>query len=340
MLIEQSDVRLSAQHSLTHQHKESLDVHVWQRSAAPPRDEADVLLEISDTGLALLPQKVEISAQPGLDELHSFEFSLLKSLVERLTGQEIKLFDPASLKQDSELRVELKTPDTARPAETPDWGLSIDYYESRQETETLSIAMNATVNTSDGQQIAINLTVNMSRQFTQEQSLNIRAGAALKDPLVINFGGTAAELTQRDFTFDIDSDGQAEQIAFLKPDSGFLALDRNADGQINDGTELFGAQTGKGFEELAVYDQDHNQWIDENDSIYERLRIWSRDDQGQERLVALGELGIGAVYLGHIASPFTLADSNNELLGAVRETGLFLREDGTAGSIQQLDLVV
>jgi hypothetical protein len=56
--------------------------------------------------------------------------------------------------------------------------------------------------------------------------------------------------------------------------------DRNGDGAIDHGRELSGATTGDGFAELAAYDEDGNGWIDENDSIYQHLRIWSKDAQG------------------------------------------------------------
>jgi hypothetical protein len=148
------------------------------------------------------------------------------------------------------------------------------------------------------------------------------------------------ELTHTKFSFDIDADGRNDQIAFTKPGSGFLALDRNSDGKINDGTELFGALTGDGFSELADFDTDNNNFIDENDSIYDKLRIWQKDDDGRDRLLALGQTGIGAIFLGSIVSPFDIKTHDNILLGRVKSTGIFLRENGSAGSMQQIDLVV
>jgi hypothetical protein len=49
---------------------------------------------------------------------------------------------------------------------------------------------------------------------------------------------------------------------------------------------------------------------------------------------------VGAIYLGHIETPFLLKDANNSTLGAVRDSGIFLQENGGVGTIQQLDLVV
>jgi hypothetical protein len=117
-------------------------------------------------------------------------------------------------------------------------------------------------------------------------------------------------------------------------------LDRNEDGVINDGTELYGPQSGSGFAELSQHDEDGNGWIDEGDSVYDRLRLWSRDESGGERLIGLGQAGVGAIYLGHIDTPFQLKDEDNQLQGRVRDTGLFLRENGGSGTVQELDLVV
>jgi hypothetical protein len=196
------------------------------------------------------------------------------------------------------------------------------------------------VRTEDGQEIAIDVQLSMSREFMSHESMSVQMGAAAKDPLVINYGGNAAELTQRQYRFDIDSDGQEDQIHFVRPGSGFLAIDRNGDGAVNDGSELFGPTTGDGFSELAAHDADGNGWIDENDPVYSGLRIWSKDGGGSDQLVALGEKGVGAVYLGHATTPFELKGQDNELQGVVRSTGIYLGEEGGAGTVQHVDLVV
>ncbi|MGB4302358.1 MAG: hypothetical protein WBJ34_00965, partial [Syntrophomonadaceae bacterium] len=196
------------------------------------------------------------------------------------------------------------------------------------------------VKTADGRTIDISVQLNMSRTFYSHQSISIRAGdAVLTDPLVVNFDGPAAALTERNFQFDLDCDGKPDQISFVRPGSGFLALDRNGDGVINDGSELFGPQTGNGFLELAAYDEDGNGWIDEADEIFDCLRIWTRDAQGNEVLFALGEKGIGAIYLGYADTQFSMRDSHNQENGQLRSTGIFLRENGGVGSIQQVDLL-
>jgi hypothetical protein len=161
-----------------------------------------------------------------------------------------------------------------------------------------------------------------------------------KDPLVINFNGTATQLTDTKFSFDLDNDGNAEKISFAGAGSGFLALDKNGNGIIDNGSELFGTQSGNGFADLSAYDIDKNSWIDENDAIYSKLQVWSKDTAGENALSALAKLNIGALYLGNVATPFDLKNSTNALQGQVRGSGIYLREDGSAGTLQQVDLVV
>ena len=270
----------------------------------------------------------------------NLETSLLKGLVEALTGKKIELYSPGKAGAPADVSPTAAS-DAATPTGPGEFGLRYHYSDQYAETESTQVQAQGIVITADGQKIQIALDVNLSRSFTSSQEINIQSGAGiLKDPLVINFSGTAAELTRTKYSFDIDSDGTEDQISFVTAQSGFLSLDNNANGKIDNGSELFGAASGNGFADLAQYDADGNHFIDANDSVYNRLRIFSKDAQGKDQLVALGAKGIGAIYLGASQSPFDIKDENNQLLGKVRSTGLYIRENGEAGSVQQLDLVV
>ena len=78
--------------------------------------------------------------------------------------------------------------------------------------------------------------------------------------------------------------------------------------------------------------------------MYEGLRIWQKDAAGNDWLIALGEAGVGAIYLGSTTTPFQVKDDENELQGVVRSSGIYLKEeDGQpagVGTVQQLDLVI
>ena len=160
------------------------------------------------------------------------------------------------------------------------------------------------------------------------------------DPLVINFDGTAAELQDLRFAFDLDGDGQAENVPLLAGNRGYLALDRNQNQRIDNGLELFGPATGQGFAELAQHDDDGNGWIDENDAVFSQLRVWTPSADGTGPLRTLQDMGVGALHLTSADSPFALRGEHNSALGAVRSTSIYLREDGGAGTVQQIDLVV
>lgn len=322
----------------------------------------DDRLNLSPRALALAPTKafmplatpadkaseVQASASEPQEEDDglSLKLRLMKMLIEHLTGRKIELMKPSDIRvSDADAMAAQAASQAGQGTAEPQndlegWGLVYDYYESYQESETLDFNAKGLVKTADGQEISINLSLSMSREFAASQQISIRAGDALKDPLVVNFAGTAAQLGERDVHFDLDADGRLDQIAFVGPGSGFLALDKNGDGRINDGSELFGPTSGSGFGELAVHDEDKNNWIDENDSIYDRLRIWTRDAGGQQQLLGLGQAGVGAIYLGNIQTPFLLKDADNQLQGQIKGSGIYLKEQGGVGSIQELDLVV
>lgn len=285
----------------------------------------------------------EVSAVPADSQAEAdLNIRILKALIERLTGRSFDFRRPEEFMAQAQ---EHPAPDAegASAGQAPPeagWGLVYEYQESHYEAETTTFSADGVIRTEDGQEIAFTVDLSMSREFMSREQISLRAGDALKDPLVINYDGGGAELTQTTFAFDLDMDGSKEQIAFVGAGSGFLALDRNIDGQVNDGSELFGPATGSGFAELAAHDGDSNNWIDENDAVYEQLRIWTKNEAGGDVLLGLGQAGVGAIYLGHMTTPFALKDSENTLQGEVAATGVFLREEGGAGTVQEINLVV
>jgi len=219
--------------------------------------------------------------------------------------------------------------------------VDISEQHTYREKEQLHVGTQGRITTADGREIDFMLQLKMQRDFSLEQSLEIQSSErVMMDPLVINLSGGAASLTSNSFSFDLNADGAREQISFVGSGSGFLALDINEDGVINDGSELFGTQGQNGFAELAQYDSDNNKWIDENDAIFDKLKVWSRDENGRDQLVSLKQAGVGAIYLGSSVGSFDLTDAENNLLGQVKRSGVFLRENGQVASIQELDIAV
>ncbi len=210
-----------------------------------------------------------------------------------------------------------------------------------EEKEDTAFSAGGIVQTADGRTIEFQMNVQMSRSFQSYYGEQVqRVERQLVDPLVINLEGNVAQLQDQTFFFDLDADGVEEEISMLGKGSGYLALDRNGDGVINDGSELFGAKSGNGFADLAAYDSDGNGWIDEDDEIWSKLLIWTKDENGEDRCYTLSEKNIGAICLANQETDFTLASKENVPNGRIRKTGIFLYENGYAGTIQHVDMAV
>lgn len=209
------------------------------------------------------------------------------------------------------------------------------------EAEHTAYEAQGMVKTSDGREINFGVTVEMSRAFCEKYTSVTQESYFCTDPLVINLDTNAASVTDQKFLFDLDSDGEEEKISFAGKGSGFLALDKNGDGKINDGNELFGTKSGNGFKDLAGYDKDGNGWIDENDDIFDDLKVWTKDENGNDRLIDLKKAGVGAIYLGYSDTEFSLNNMDtNQKNGIIRSTGIYLKESGEVGTLQHVDLVV
>ncbi len=295
------------------------------------------LVRFSQASRSLATQRSSLEAQSELTDEQALELNVIKALLERLLGSEVHLVDP------SEFMARLQGHGGEETAQQQvQTGLTLEYEFSQQlyESEQSTFQAGGVIRTSDGQEVEFELNLGMSRQFLLEQQGRLRIGPPLKDPLVVNFAAPSTQLTRTKFEFDIDSDGTPDQISFTGPGSGFLALDLNGDGQIGDGSELFGPSSGNGFDELALHDSDGNGFIDAADPVYQNLRIFSKDSQGTNRLTALGQHGIGAIYLGHASTPFELKEADGQTLGRIDSTGIFVSDEGRVGTVQEVDLAV
>lgn len=358
MIVSNAQLYMGARQEYREERKVSESLEFWAntRNTNPPANanvsEAATLaaqsvdVDISRAGslLARYRQQQTLNLDTQMDARSRLNLMIIEAMYKAITGKDLKVVDPAALaatKENTTLTVDTQVPARAVPAANAGPGLVYQRRERYQETETLNFAAIGIIKTVDGREINFSAALAMSRDFVQESTLEIRQGAAQKiDPLVINFDGLGAQLSQTRFEFDLDNNGTAEQIASLRSGSGYLALDRNGDGAINNGSELFGPSSGRGFAELAAYDEDGNNFIDEGDSIYQQLRIWMRNEDGSTQLAALGDKNIGAIFLGHVSSPFQLKDANNNSLGEVANSGIYLTEDGKAGVIQEINLSV
>ncbi len=302
--------------------------------------------ETFDTNYTFTPSSMQrlnkTNSTPGLLE------NQVKSLHEILIAQIItfmeRLYESKHGSSDTALSKALTTMKNGLTGGTAGYLVSYEkygyYYHEEEET---SFNGTGQAITEDSRTIDFNLSFGVSRSFTEEIGITRGQRIILTDPLVVNFGDSnLTEISDQTFFFDIDSDGEEDEIHSLGKGSGFLALDKDGNGKIDDGSELFGTKSGDGFKDLEKYDEDHNGWIDENDEIFDKLKIWCRDENGNDALMTLKEADIGAIFLDRAETELTdrsfKPEENFGVKGVIRKTGLFLRESGGAGSVQQIDL--
>ncbi|MAZ66820.1 MAG: hypothetical protein CMF25_06890 [Kangiellaceae bacterium] len=152
------------------------------------------------------------------------------------------------------------------------------------------------------------------------------------DPLVLDLGGNGFQTTglEQGTRFDINGDGRKEQVSVPTGDDYLLAIDRNNNGRIDDGTELFGDQNGSanGFEELAKYDDNKDGRIDSQDRIFEQLRLVQLQNQQQQ---SLSEAGIKSLNLGYTNQSQAVGQYDT-----MAQLGEFERLSGETGSMADL----
>lgn len=143
-------------------------------------------------------------------------------------------------------------------------------------------------------------------------------------PLIVDRTGSGYRLTsvEEGVLFDLNGDGQVEQISWTNPKGGnaFLALDRNGNGRIDDGTELIGsytpvgssgdrlATTSNGFEALRFLEDINSTTLTDDvvngrDYIFDRLLLWTdrnhNGDSEPDELETLAEAGVAAISLDY-----------------------------------------
>lgn len=119
------------------------------------------------------------------------------------------------------------------------------------------------------------------------------------DPLVLDLNGDGVKLTSlvgSKVNFDFGGDGFAEKTGWVSAQDGLLTLDKNNNGKIDNGSELFGSAREDGFTALAHYDLNQDGKINSSDAVFAKLRVW-RDANGngvtdKGELLTLAQAGV------------------------------------------------
>lgn len=205
------------------------------------------------------------------------------------------------------------------------------------ESESCVFAASGNICLADGSERQFAVGYRMDRS---EESTTLSTTSGFKDPLAVELGAPTGKLGQTAVDFDLDGDGKNERVRLPGGDSAVLFFDRNHNGRADNGSELFGPQSGDGFAELAKLDSDGNGWIDSGDAAYADLKLWQRGADGTgnaDKIHSLADAGIGALATANAETPFTLKE-NGAAVGQVRSSSVWLGETGGAGIVRQIDV--
>ena len=170
--------------------------------------------------------------------------------------------------------------------------------------------------------------------FTEAQSAEVP-----RDPLLIDLDGDGIETTsvENGVYFDQENDGFAEVSAWVSSDDGVLAIDKNNNGTIDNGSELFGDSYVKsdgtiatsGFDALSDLDSNGDGQINSSDTSFDAIKIL----KGDGTLLSLSDAGISSISLTAKKSVITDSNGNRQLT-----TGTYTKTDGSTGKISDYEL--
>ncbi len=168
------------------------------------------------------------------------------------------------------------------------------------------------------------------------------AGASGTDPVIVDLNGDGVLGTTSvsdGVYFDHAGDGFAELSSWVDENDGILAIDKNEDGIINDGSEIFGdsyvkedgSLAASGFDALRDLDSNSDGIISADDVEFSNIKIL----KGNGEVLTLEEAGIVSINLNSTASG-AVDENGNTLISS----GTFVRADGSVGNLGDFNLVV
>lgn len=297
---------------------------IFERKRQADR-EASVTLELTTTHSERLAlQAASVVTGPG-DTVSSH---LSQSILEAVTASS----------QRAEFTITRSLPTGSNGSLTDATFIEISTVESVETHNSVQMNTLGTVTTADGREISFLMQLDVERLTQREQVNTFVGNVDLIDPLAINLNGESVQLSDEVFDFDLNADGELDSVSRTASGSGYLVFDRNGNGKIDDGSELFGPSTGYGYQELAELDDDGNGWIDEGDTAFQQLGFMQFDDQGQSVIQSLSTVGLGAISLTSAETQYDLLDREGELQAQVKRSGAALMENGAVAVVQELNL--
>jgi len=214
--------------------------------------------------------------------------------------------------------------------------LSVEQWQSHEQHLNYQIQGQFNIN---DQMLSLNYNFDLTSQRTSYSRIEMTA-AALKDPLLVQFGSQALGDIKSEKVFDINQDNTLDELPIFSGDIGYLVFDQNGNQQADNGSELFGPTTGQGFMELAQLDSNKNGFIDAEDQAFEQLYIWqpNEDSSQAEQWMSLKEAKIQAISLSAINTPFNFYDQSGQIQAQLRQSSFSISDEGVARGVHQVDV--
>lgn len=186
-----------------------------------------------------------------------------------------------------------------------------------------------------GTQTARAFGMQLEFKFSMSVEVSMQGMVQESDPITFDLDGDGIELTSylNGARFDILGNGTPVTTAFVTGGDAFLAMDRNGNGRIDSGLELFGDQRGaaNGFEELRKLDSNRDAVIDANDADFDKLLLFRDNGNGitePGELITLREAGIESIQLNY-RNVNEIASGGNR----IAQTAAYRHSDGRDGRV-------
>ncbi|MEG0870163.1 MAG: calcium-binding protein, partial [Hafnia sp.] len=164
----------------------------------------------------------------------------------------------------------------------------------------------------------------------------------LYDPLVLDLDGDGIETVSSDagIKFDFDGDGLKTATGWIGSDDGILTIDKNNNGKIDDGAELFGVDYVKadgnkaidGYDALRDLDSNADGVFNASDDKFNSVKVWrdlNQDGIAQaDELRSLQDHGIVSIELS--SKPVNI-DANGNIIS---QQGTYYKNTGEKGSVE------
>jgi hypothetical protein len=181
--------------------------------------------------------------------------------------------------------------------------------------------------------------------FIGDLQTSFNQAQTITSPIILDLDGNGVDTISKSagIHFDLDGNKFAETTGWVGKNDGLLVLDKNGNGKIDNGTELFGNNTllkngtkaANGFVALAELDNNKDGKIDASDTAYNQLRVWK--DSNSNGLADTGELltltqaGVKSLNTGYTNQTQTDAQGNQHL-----QVGNYTRTDGSTRAMNDV----